>query len=41
LKLRDQLNQPTAKETTRQMIATAKAKNGGLLRPFALVLFCT
>jgi hypothetical protein len=29
LKLRDQLNQPTAKETTRRMIETANAKNGG------------
>jgi hypothetical protein len=32
LKLRDQLNQPTtAKESTRQMIAAAKAKNSGKL----------
>jgi hypothetical protein len=31
LKLRDQLNQPAAKETTRQLIAAAKAKNGGKL----------
>jgi hypothetical protein len=30
-KLRETLNQPTAKETTRQMIAAAKAKNGGKL----------
>jgi hypothetical protein len=28
-KLRESLNQPTAKETTRQMIAAAKAKHGG------------
>jgi hypothetical protein len=30
-KLRDGLSQPTAKETTRRMIETAKAKNGGKL----------
>jgi len=30
-KLRDGLNQPTAKDVTRRMIETAKAKNGGKL----------
>jgi hypothetical protein len=30
-KLRDSLNQPTAKEITQRMIETAKAKNGGKL----------
>jgi hypothetical protein len=30
-KLRDSLNQPTAKDVTQRMIETAKAKNGGKL----------